>query len=80
MSIVFPILVTSTAGRVGGAGVAVVEILRRRDLPVRALVHSEDERAESLRNYFLNQFFLSKPLRLPKYYTRSNLFQRFRVA
>ena len=44
-----PILVTGAAGRVGGIGRDVVEILRGRDLPVRALVHGEDERAEALR-------------------------------
>jgi NAD(P)H dehydrogenase (quinone) len=44
-----PILVTGAAGRVGGVGRAVVEMLRRRDLPVRALVRSEDERADALR-------------------------------
>ena len=40
-----PILVTGAAGRVGGVGGAVVEALRRRDLPVRALVRRDDERA-----------------------------------
>ena len=49
MSTVHPILVTGAAGRVGGVGGAVVEALRRRDLPVRALVHREDERASTLR-------------------------------
>jgi NAD(P)H dehydrogenase (quinone) len=49
MSIEAPILVTGAAGRLGGVGRGVVEILRRRGLPVRALVHSEDDRAESLR-------------------------------
>src|SRR4051794_35602728 len=44
-----PILVTGAAGRIGGVGGAVVEALRRRGLPVRALVRSEDERAEALR-------------------------------
>ena len=47
MSIDAPILVTGAAGRIGGVGGEVVEILRRRDLPVRALVRSEDERAEA---------------------------------
>ena len=41
--------VTGAAGRVGGVGGAVVEALRRRDLPVRALVRRDDERAEALR-------------------------------
>jgi NAD(P)H dehydrogenase (quinone) len=49
MSIDAPILVTGAAGRVGGVGREVVEILRERHLPVRALVRSEDERAEALR-------------------------------
>ncbi|MGW3434751.1 NAD(P)H-binding protein [Streptomyces melanosporofaciens] len=44
-----PILVTGAAGSVGGIGRTVVEELRRRDLPVRAMVHREDERAEALR-------------------------------
>jgi len=44
-----PILVTGAAGRVGGVGRTVVELLRRRRLPVRALVHREDERAAGLR-------------------------------
>lgn len=44
-----PILVTGAAGRIGGVGRTVVELLRRRSLPVRALVHREDERADMLR-------------------------------
>jgi uncharacterized protein YbjT (DUF2867 family) len=44
-----PILVTGAAGRVGGVGGAVVEALRRRGLPVRALVRSDDDRAAALR-------------------------------
>jgi uncharacterized protein YbjT (DUF2867 family) len=44
-----PILVAGAAGRVGGVGGAVVERLRRRNLPVRALVHRDDERADALR-------------------------------
>lgn len=44
-----PILVTGAAGRLGGVGGQVVEILRSRDLPVRALVRSEDDRADALR-------------------------------
>jgi NAD(P)H dehydrogenase (quinone) len=44
-----PILVTGAAGRVGGVGRAVVERLRNRGLPVRAMVHREDERAAALR-------------------------------
>jgi NAD(P)H dehydrogenase (quinone) len=49
MSIPGPILVTGAAGRVGGVGRTVVETLRRRGLPVRALVRREDERADALR-------------------------------
>ncbi|APR82367.1 Hypothetical protein A7982_07716 [Minicystis rosea] len=49
MSTADPILVTGAAGRVGGVGQSIVEILRRRDRPVRALVHREDERAAALR-------------------------------
>lgn len=49
MSINAPILVTGAAGRLGGVGGEVVEILRSRDLPVRALVRREDERADALR-------------------------------
>ena len=44
-----PVLVTGAAGGLGGVGTVIVEILRRRGLPVRALVHREDERAEALR-------------------------------
>jgi NAD(P)H dehydrogenase (quinone) len=44
-----PILVTGVAGRVGGVGHGVVELLRKWDLPVRALVHREDKRADALR-------------------------------
>ena len=49
MSLDHPILVTGAAGRVGGVGGAVVELLRRRHLPVRALVRRDDARAEALR-------------------------------
>jgi NAD(P)H dehydrogenase (quinone) len=44
-----PILVTGAAGRVGGVGRGVVELLRQRGLPVRAFVHREDARATRLR-------------------------------
>ncbi len=43
------ILVTGAAGRTGKVGGAVVESLLGRGLPVRALVHREDQRAEALR-------------------------------
>ncbi len=49
MSVRGPILVTGAAGRVGGVGRVIVETLRRRGLPVRALVRREDERADALR-------------------------------
>src|SRR5436305_13251541 len=49
MSLGDPILVTGAAGRGGGVGGAVVAALRRRGLPVRALVRREDERADALR-------------------------------
>jgi uncharacterized protein YbjT (DUF2867 family) len=45
-----PILVTGAAGRVGGVGRTVVELLRQRGLPVRAFVHRDDDRAASLRS------------------------------
>lgn len=41
--------VTGAAGRVGAVGRTVVELLRQRDLSVRALVRREDERAGRLR-------------------------------
>jgi NAD(P)H dehydrogenase (quinone) len=44
-----PILVTGAAGRLGGVGREVVEILRGRGEPVRALVRTDDERAGALR-------------------------------
>src|SRR4051812_44571355 len=49
MSLDGPILVTGAAGSVGGVGRTVVELLRQRDLPVRALVRRDDARAEALR-------------------------------
>ena len=49
MSLDSPILVTGAAGRVGGVGGAVVELLRQRHLPVRALVRRDDARAAALR-------------------------------
>jgi len=44
-----PILVTGAAGRLGGVGGEVVAILRSKGLPVRALVRTDDDRAEALR-------------------------------
>ncbi len=49
MSNDFPILVTGAAGGVGGVGGTIVGMLRQHGLPVRALVHRQDERAEALR-------------------------------
>jgi uncharacterized protein YbjT (DUF2867 family) len=44
-----PILVTGAGGGVGSVGGRVVRLLRERDLPVRAMVHRDDERADALR-------------------------------
>ena len=49
MPIDMPILVTGAAGSVGAVGRHIVERLRRRGLPVRAMVHREDQRADALR-------------------------------
>ncbi len=49
MSIEAPILVTGAAGRTGGVGGEIVDILRGRGLPVRALVRTDDDRAGALR-------------------------------
>ena len=49
MPVESPILVSGAAGRVGAVGRTVVELLRQRALPVRALVRREDERAAALR-------------------------------
>jgi NAD(P)H dehydrogenase (quinone) len=44
-----PVLVTGLPGRVGGVGSTIVDILRRRNLPVRTLVRREDPRTDALR-------------------------------
>ncbi|MFI9810469.1 NAD(P)H-binding protein [Streptomyces sp. NPDC052301] len=44
-----PVLVTGAAGRIGAVGRTVAEGLRRRGLPVRAMVRSDDDRAQALR-------------------------------
>ncbi|WP_329093645.1 MULTISPECIES: NAD(P)H-binding protein [unclassified Streptosporangium] len=44
-----PILVTGAGGAVGGVGHTVVGLLRGRGLPVRAMAHRDDERADALR-------------------------------
>jgi uncharacterized protein YbjT (DUF2867 family) len=48
-SMMQPILVTGAAGRVGGVGRTVVELLRARGIPVRAHVRRDDDRAAALR-------------------------------
>jgi uncharacterized protein YbjT (DUF2867 family) len=45
-----PILVTGAAGRVGGVGRTVAELLSKQGKPVRAMVRNEDERAQALRD------------------------------
>ena len=44
------ILVTGAAGRVGGIGRTVTELLLRQGKAVRAMVRNEDERAQALRD------------------------------
>jgi nucleoside-diphosphate-sugar epimerase len=44
-----PILVTGAAGRVGAIGRTVTELLLKQGKAVRAMVRSEDERAQALR-------------------------------
>jgi NAD(P)-dependent dehydrogenase (short-subunit alcohol dehydrogenase family) len=44
------ILVTGAAGRVGGIGRAVTELLLQQGKAVRAMVRNEDERAQTLRD------------------------------
>ena len=44
------ILVTGAAGRVGGIGRTVAELLLKQGMAVRAMVRSEDARAQALRN------------------------------
>ena len=45
-----PILVTGAAGRVGGIGRMVTELLLKQGKSVRAMVRNEDERAQALRD------------------------------
>jgi uncharacterized protein YbjT (DUF2867 family) len=45
-----PILVTGAAGRVGGVGRSVTELLLKQRKAVRAMVRREDERAQALRD------------------------------
>src|SRR3989442_14606551 len=44
-----PILVTGAAGRVGGVGRTITELLLKQGKAVRAMVRNEDERAQALR-------------------------------
>jgi uncharacterized protein YbjT (DUF2867 family) len=44
-----PILVTGAAGRVGGIGRTIVELLLKQGQPVRAMVRTDDQRAQALR-------------------------------
>ncbi len=43
-----PILVTGAGGKVGGVGFKIVQILREKGLPVRAMVRHIDDRSEAL--------------------------------
>src|SRR3954470_25016579 len=45
-----PILVTGAAGRVGGVGRTIAELLLKQGKAVRAMVRNEDERAQALRD------------------------------
>lgn len=45
-----PILVTGAAGNIGAVGNTLTTLLLERGFPVRAMVHREDERAQSLRD------------------------------
>jgi nucleoside-diphosphate-sugar epimerase len=45
-----PILVTGAAGRVGAIGRTVTELLLKQGEAVRAMVRTEDERAQALRD------------------------------
>ena len=49
MSTQQPRLVTGAAGQVGGIGGAVVGLLLERQVPVRAFLRRDDERADALR-------------------------------
>ena len=44
-----PILVTGAAGRVGAVGRTVTELLLKQGKAVRAMVRTDDERAQALR-------------------------------
>jgi len=44
------VLVTGAAGSLGSVGRKVIEVLRKQDVPVRAFVRTDDERAQTLRD------------------------------
>ena len=43
-----PILVTGAAGQVGSVGFKIVELLRSKNIPVRAMVRHEDDKSKAL--------------------------------
>src|SRR4051795_5260554 len=45
-----PILITGAAGRTGGVGRTITELLLKQGKAVRAMVRTEDERAQALRD------------------------------
>jgi NAD(P)H dehydrogenase (quinone) len=47
-AITSPILVTGAAGHVGSVGFKIVELLRGKGIPVRAMVRRDDERSQAL--------------------------------
>jgi NAD(P)H dehydrogenase (quinone) len=47
-AITSPILVTGAAGQVGSVGFKIVELLRGKGIPVRAMVRRDDERSQAL--------------------------------
>jgi NAD(P)H dehydrogenase (quinone) len=51
MSTKSSILITgAAAGKVGSIGKTIVELLRKKNLAVRAMVHCDDDRADALRS------------------------------
>jgi uncharacterized protein YbjT (DUF2867 family) len=48
-SVAKPILVTGAGGGVGSVSGTIVDLLRKQNLPVRALVRRDDDRAKALR-------------------------------
>jgi len=47
-TITTPILVTGAAGQVGSVGFKIVELLRSKGIPVRAMVRRDDDRSKAL--------------------------------